>query len=319
MTVLCVDLGGSSAKLGLLDRGRVIAVAKHVVSGSSGDLEFIRDQADALRAGHSDAGPVSAVALAVPGTIDPLRGTLVKAHDKYSYAIGMDLRRWATEAFGLPAVIENDARAALLGETTFGVAKRATNAVLVTLGTGIGTAAMIDGRLLHGVHDHAGILGGHFTVDLDGPVCSCGNVGCAEALASTWALPRAIRAHPLFAHSDVWRERLDSSAIGIKELVENASDPLARDVLARLLRVWGAATVSLCHAYDPSVVVLTGGALRAGELVLGPISEYVNSHLWSSFPRPRILCSHHPEQSVLLGLDALAESASPELADRVGP
>ncbi|WP_308466099.1 ROK family protein [Rathayibacter soli] len=305
MTTLCIDLGGTSAKLGVYDAGRALSSARIPVSGHPVDLETIRLAAGDLRA-TVDA-VIDQVAVAVPGIVDQASGTLVAAHGKYTYALGMDLRSWAAQVFDVPALIENDARAALFGEVAFGVAQGHTDAVLVMLGTGIGTAAIMDGRLIRGAHDHAGVLGGHVTVDIDGPLCNCGNVGCAEAVASTWALERAIREHPEFATSDAWHRLLENGSVGILDLM-SADDDIARDVLQRFVRIWGAAAVSLCHAYDPDVVVVTGGVLRTPVHVLPALTSYINTHLWSSFPRPRMLLPENPEHSVLLGLSALAES-----------
>lgn len=307
MVALCIDLGGTSIKIGLLAAGKILSAKEVPVTGLISDLDVIRQEARRMRTRHDAELRIDAVAVAVPGIIDPARGALLAAHDKYPYAIGMDLRSWAADAFQIPAVIENDARAALLGETTFGVARGETDVVLMTLGTGIGTAATMGGRLLRGAHDHAAILGGHMTVDLFGPTCKCGNRGCAEALASTWAVPTAIRNHPAFAGSEDWKRELAAGPVGIQELFE-ASDDVASDVLQRFLTVWGATAVSLCHSYDPSMVIITGGVMRSAERVLAPLRDYIDAHLWSSFPRPVVTAPARPDVSVLLGLCALVES-----------
>ncbi|MFF1876363.1 ROK family protein [Leifsonia sp. NPDC058230] len=303
MTALCIDFGGTEIKLGVLDGGEILAASALPNTGRESDLEAVRVAAQEL----ADRAAVGfhGVGIALPGVVDRTRGALVAAHDKYDWATGRDLLAWATEAFGVPALVENDARAALLGETTYGCASGATDAVLVTLGTGIGTAAMIDGVLLRGARDHAGILGGHITVDLDGPACNCGNVGCAEAVASTWALQRDIAANPDLAAAladDGIAER--ASRPGLKELFEHADDPRVAPVVDRYLRAWAAAIVGLCHAYDPSVVIVSGGVMRSAGLVLPRLTQLVHEHLWSSSYRPPLVTPAAPEHSVLLGLSA---------------
>src|SRR3990170_7444612 len=99
---------------------------------------------------------------------------------------------WAMERWGVPLVLENDARAALVGEWQYGAGKDCDNVVLITLGTGVGTAALINGKLLHGKHFLAGSLGGHMSINLHGDVCNCGNLGCVESEASTWALQKLV-------------------------------------------------------------------------------------------------------------------------------
>lgn len=310
MAVLCIDFGGTEIKLGMLDGADIVASASLPNTGSERDLSAVRDAAHPL-AEALDAVGIDAVGIAVPGVVDRTAGALVAAHDKYDWAIGRDLRAWARDEFGAPAVIENDARAALLGETIYGCAAGATDAALVTLGTGIGTAAILGGRLLRGPHDHAGILGGHITVELDGPPCNCGNIGCAEAIASTWALRRDVAADlelatalGLSIHSDSFPA--DLQAIGIRDLVAHAADPVAGAVLDRYVRAWGAAIVGMCHAYDPDLVIVSGGVMRSADLLLPRLTEYVHAHLWSSSFRPPLRTPDAPEHSVLLGLSAAA-------------
>ena len=310
MTTLAIDFGGTRIKLGLLDGGDVLGAIELVPSDSPADLEAVRAvvaELSAARLGGRDL-PLDGVGIAVPGVV--ARGALLAAHDKYAWARGVDLAAWATDAFGARAVVENDARAALVGETAYGSAAGARDAVLVTLGTGIGTAALMGGEPVRGRHGHAGILGGHITVELDGPACNCGNTGCAEALASTWALARDVAADPALAAALGAATAAGSgAAVGLKALFDHASDPVVAPVLGRYLRAWGAVAVAMCHAYDPDVVVLSGGVLRAADAIVPFIRDYVETHLWSSSHRPDFAVPTAPEHSVLRGLSALAAAA----------
>lgn len=292
---LCIDFGGTGIKLGLLSGATPVATASLTVGGTRADLNRAVDAANNLIGTH---GPPSAVGIAVPGVVDAGTGRMLMANAKYAHLSdsGLDLREWGRAAFGVPAVVENDARAALAGELALGCAVGEGDVVMVILGTGIGTAAAMDGRLVRGVHGHAGILGGHVTVDMHGPLCSCGNLGCAEALASTAALRTAA-----------------PQLHGVRGLVAAAgSDPVASTLLEEYLGVWGAVVVTLCHAYDPDLVVLSGGVLRAGAAIVDPIREYVHRHLWASSHRPRFAVPAMPEFSVLKGLAALAAASNPE-------
>lgn len=298
MTSLCIDFGGTRIKLGVLDVGTVVAASELAPTDSPADLDEVRASVAAL------VGPGAAldgVGVAMPGVV--AGGALHEAYGKYEWARGVDLASWAARAFGALAVVENDARAALLGETTHGAAAGARDAVLITLGTGVGTAALVGGELVRGRHGHAGILGGHVTVDLAGPVCNCGNIGCVEAVASTWALAREAAADPALSRA------LDGADAGLKGLFDRAADPAVGPVLDRFLRAWGAAVVAMCHAYDPEVVALSGGALRSGRVIERAIRGYVADHLWSGLRRPDIVVAADPGRSVLQGLSALVESA----------
>lgn len=318
MVELTIDLGGTAVKLGVFASDGGVDTVEFPLDGGF-DLDGVAAAADALLDGRRPQG----VAIAVPGIVDQAGRGLLVAHGKYVELRGVDLVEWSRSAFGVGAVVENDARAALLGELEAGSAQGERDAVLITLGTGIGTAAMIDGHLLRGAHGHAGVLSGHVTVDLDGPRCPCGNLGCAEALASTWALERDLRGGGWRGGSErggglrgdgdhvalgpeLQRRVAAAGALGIRDLIETRHEPESAAMLERYLRIWGAVIVAQCHAFDPSVVVVTGGVMRARDVVLPALAGYVREHLWSSSFRPRFVTPDEPELSVLRGLAALA-------------
>lgn len=307
MQYLCIDLGGSAAKLGLVEDG-IIASSRTVAINDTFSLATLDTAIRELIETTERPSRFAAIGIAVPGVIDTTNGTLLAAHGKYRQLLGVSLTTWATEMYTVPARIENDARAALLGEVQFGAATGHRDVVLMVLGTGIGTAAMMSGDLLRGSRDHAGILGGHVTVSLDGPECPCGNRGCAEALASTWALDRALRSDPGYSHS-VWATHSDRPDIAALVVGAKAGDPVATRVLDDFIAIWGATLVSLCHAYDPSVAVVSGGVMKSHTLILPGITNYVREHLWRSSFRPPIVVAAEPELSVMRGLSAIAASA----------
>lgn len=283
---LCIDFGGTEIKIAVAEGGAVAASAHVPVVGAEADLATAADAARRLCAGEGIEP--DAVGIAVPGVVDVATGRMLHAHEKYGFLDGVDLSAWGRSTFGAPTVVENDARAALVGEVASGSVRGARDVVAITLGTGIGTAAMVGGVLVRGRSGHAGILGGHVTADLDGPRCACGNIGCAEELASA----RALRAFAPLTMRDLF-ERDD--AVELRE---------------RFLRVWGTVAVTLVRTYDPEVVVLSGGILRAGRAVSDPLRAYVDDHTWPSMTPPRTVVAAHPELSVARGLSVLAQSAA---------
>lgn len=313
---LGIDFGGSTIKVGIDDGS---APARIPATGKTSDLASVEQVVARLLLGRVD--PVlESVAIAVPGIIDRQRSQLVFAPNKYAELIGSDLREWAHAAFS-PGhiVLENDARAALWGEVHGGVADGETDAVIVVLGTGIGTAALCHGELVRGAHDHAGILGGHFTVVLDGPQCPCGNIGCAEAVASTWALQRDVAQSSEAMRSPFWLDALERGNVGLRDLFHTddlfrTDDAFASSTKSRYLQTWGALIVNLCHAYDPSAVILSG-AVAETTSVMPQLREYVNEHLWLSAHRPQYLVSEDPGNAVLRGLWALGRSQKSQTED----
>jgi len=181
---LAVDLGGSHAACAVVADREVVAietVSLEAARGLAGALPVI---AEALGRATARAGVAAAdcagLAFGFCGLVDSTAGRVLSTNAKYDDAPGLDLSRWSRESFGLRFRIENDARLALLGERHAGAAQGTDDAVMMTLGTGIGGVAMIEGRLLRGKHFQAGVLGGHLVADFDGRPCTCGGVGCVE-------------------------------------------------------------------------------------------------------------------------------------------
>src|SRR6266704_3140691 len=176
----------------------------------------------------------------------------------------------------LPVRADNDARVALVAEVLWGAARGRRNVVLLTLGTGVGGAAMVDGVILHGT---AGIAGhfGHMTIDLQGGLCICGNHGCLETRFSSRAIEADYFAH-LHRAASASLSAGQAGQIPDTEAIFQAAlkgDESARCVLDRALEYLGASVVSLLHAFDPEVLILGGNIAQAGDQVLKPVQAAI--------------------------------------------
>lgn len=306
---ITIDFGGTNIKIGLVQEGRIIAKACIPALSSSGLLGRLPDAAGAVRGLlaeiGADVGQCAGVGLSLPGIVDSGRKTLMSIHEKYTDAVGFDFAGWALKEFGLPIATENDARAALIGETAYGTARGEKDAVLMIFGTGIGTAAMIGGQVLRGRHHQAGILGGHLTSDVNGEACNCGNIGCVEAQASHWSIP--LRAAKLqgFEESVLAKE----SGWGYEEVIRASGegDVFAMSLLEDLIHHWSAGIVNLVHAYDPEVVVLSGGLMKSSELLLPRLKAEVDARSWTTWGKPLLTVADDPEISALLGMSYMVE------------
>jgi len=239
------------------------------------------------------------VAIGFPGIVDVYRGRILSTLKKYEDAIHLNLERWAIEQFGLRLRIENDARMALLGEQYVGAAQGTQDVVMITLGTGIGGAAMIQGKLVRGAHSQAACLGGHLPVNYQGRRCVCGNIGCAEAEASGWSLPQIVRetrgfdASSLASVAELNFETLFAAA--------KSEDAVAREVQRHCLNIWAANAVAMVHAYDPEVVVFGGGVMRDADVVLPFVRGYVEKHAWTGWGKPRVCAAFLGGNAALSG------------------
>ena len=244
--------------------------------------------------------------IAMPCLVNPEKKRATEIYAKFTDAPELDLAAWSKEKFGLPIVMEQDSKAALLGEANFGAAKGYKDIVMVILGTGVGTAVMLDGRLLNGKHFSAGSLGSHIVIEMkNGRKCTCRGRGCLEAYTSGWALPSLIKDHPDYGKSLFSKEKtLDFRAL---EKLVGKGDRVAEDRLDTVVTALRAGLISFIHAYDPEVVVLSGGPLKMGDLFVKPLLDGINDFIWGNGRKVDFVTAENPDVSVLLGLHYLAE------------
>jgi len=306
MCVLAIDLGGSHIGCGVARNGQVL-----ISSSIETDARSLRDLLSSIKQRLTEhchsvgitPSSCQGIGIGFPAIVDAQNNELLSTFMKFDDVTGSDLVEWANTEFGIPLKIENDAKLALLGEHAAGAAVGFEDVAMITLGTGIGVAAMLQNRLLHSRLGQAGQLGGHITVNWNGRVCACGAIGCAEVEASTSVLPQIARSWPGFAQSSLSQE----SVIDFGALFRNkdAGDRVAAKILEHCIGVWSALAVSLIHAYGPEIILFGGGVLQRHLEILPAIRTYVNLHGWKTTRGlPRI------EVSALGGSAALIGAAS---------
>jgi glucokinase len=315
--VIGVDLGGTKLLAGVVDRDLAVHHRASRRSRAS-DTEALVEQLVASIVEVRDAAETDllAVGVGVPALMDLGRGVAgFCAHLPLS---GVPVRDLLAERLGVPVFVANDATLAMLVEHRYGAARGCSDAVLLTLGTGIGGGLVIDGALVHGAVGSAGEPG-HMVVDLDGPPCACGGSGCLETLASGTALGRE-GARVARAASD---SALAAALAGGREItgalvteLAHDGDRAARDVVALIGMRLGVGIANLVNLLNPSVVVVGGGVIAAGDMVLEPARTVVRER---ALPPSRDVVSVVPaqfgEESGMLGaalfaLDGLAGAAA---------
>jgi glucokinase len=303
MQALSLDMGGTHIGCAVVRDGALLAessISSESAQSLASLLPAIQQTLDELlRQAKTSAHQCAGVAVGFPGIVDFRTGAIYSTLKKYEDAQQMDLTMWSKESFGLPLRVENDARMALLGEHFAGAAQDTENVIMMTLGTGIGGAAMMHGHLLRGVHAQAGCLGGHLPVDFHGRTCLCGNIGCAEAEAAGWSMPLVAREWPGFAESSL----AQLPSLGFRELFEHAAqgDRVATAVRDRCLEVWASNAVANIHAYDPEVVIIGGGVMRSAGLIVPFVQDYVNKHAWAGWGKPQVRAAKLGTEAGLLG------------------
>jgi len=285
-----IDLGGTRIKAGLIQNGRIIdrqMVPALSASGLASCLPSVRSMVDSMVA--SQNGRLKGIAMGFAGLVDPVRRKILSTNDKYNDAMDLDLDPWVRSSWNVDWFIDNDARLAAIGEWQYGSGQGTNDLVVLTIGTGIGTSVISEGRVLRGRHFQAGCLGGHISIDYKGRPCNCGHRGCVETYASTWSLRERIMADPSYPSSSLATAPvLDFAALFASA---QAGDKLARNYLEDCIEAWGTAVVNLIHAYDPEVVVIGGGAMSSGEIILPGITEFVHRHAWTPWGKVDIRAS----------------------------
>lgn len=311
---ISIDLGGSHATIAVVRGGDILA-SEEVALDSALDLQpclgiFAESIRKLLHESRLEARQCAGIALGFCGLADARIGRVVSTNKKYEDAPSIDFRAWAEQEFGLRFAIENDARMALLGERHVGAAQGYDNVVMITLGTGIGGAALIEGKLLRGKHAQAGCLGGHLPAKVGGRLCTCGAIGCLESEGSGWALPFVAREWKGFE-----RSALASREINFRSVFEcaDAGDAVAVGVRDYCFQVWATAAVGLIHAYDPEIVVFGGGVMRRADEILPFIKRYTDAHAWTPWGKVKIAAAKLGNHAGLFGAIPLLDEDSRRL------
>ena len=207
--------------------------------------------------------------------------------------------------FGVPVQLDNDANAAAVGEMVYGGAKGMRHFIMLTLGTGVGSGIVVDGRLLHGAHGMAGELG-HAIVVPGGRPCSCGRQGCVEMYASARGICQNYREALQKMHPEQpVPEELTCQFVGESAL---QGDPVAVEAYDTTARWLGLALANAAAFSEPEAIFLMGGPTRAGEALMRPLRRYFEENLLFLYKgKIKILLSQLAQNDVaILGAAALA-------------
>lgn len=307
---IAIDLGGTIIKVGLLVEGHLVDHTEfhaHSSVGLQSELPELEIAIEQMLLSHQlKRKEILGIGFSFAGLVDSVNSRILSTNLKYDDGPQTDLVAWAREKWNWALLAENDARMALLGEWQYGAGKGHSDIVMVTMGTGIGSAVLMEGKLLRGPHFQAGNLGGHLVVNHHGSLCTCGNIGCVEAEASTWRLPSLIKEHPGFSQSALSKEKV----LDFKALFHHAQhdDKVAREVLDQCLSAWAAGIISMIHAFDPELVILSGGIMKSSSIILPYLQQKVNAHAWTPWGKVQLVEALHPDAAALYGADYLVRS-----------
>lgn len=287
--VIGLDLGGTNSVFGIVDsRGEIKATTAIKTQAYNRVEDYVKASVEALQVIIDEVGGIDTIkgmGIGAPnanyyeGTIE-YAPNLVWAHDSV-----VPLASMFEQALGVPVAITNDANAAAVGEMTYGVARGMKNFIMLTLGTGVGSGIVVNGQLVYGCDGFAGELGHVIMRRENGRPCGCGRKGCLEAYCSATGVARTAR--EMLAKTDepsLLRNLKPEDITSLDvSLAANKGDKIALEVYAFTGEMLGEACADFAAFSSPEAFVFFGGLTKAGELIMKPIRESYDRHVFHAF------------------------------------
>jgi len=310
--VIGMDMGGTNTVFGIVDtRGNVISKSAIKTGTHTVVNLYINDiytELSKLIEAVGGIGKIKGIGVGAPngnyytGNIEfapnlPWKGIIPFAN-------------LMADKFGVPAALTNDANAAAVGEMTYGAAHGMKNFIMITLGTGVGSGIVIDGKVVYGHDGFAGELGHVNVMRNNGRLCGCGKTGCLETYASATGVARSAREILETSTKESLLRNIPVESITSKDVFDAAmqGDEVAKEIFNYTGKILGEAFADFVAFSAPEAIVLFGGLSKAGDLILNPIKENMEKNLlpiWRG--KVKVLFSELKEaDAAVLGASALA-------------
>lgn len=309
---LGMDIGGTNTVFGVVDRDGEVICSDSVKTRNYPVLDdYIAAVAEKMNALIESVGGkdlINGIGIGAPNG-NFYRGSIEYAANLPWKGIVIPLADMFKQRLGIPVTVTNDANAAAIGEMTYGVAKGMKHFIMITLGTGVGSGIIIDGKLLYGHDGCAGELG-HVIVVPDGRECGCGRKGCLETYCSATGIVRT--AHELMAKSDKpsLLRNIDADALESKDIYDAAvkGDELAIEIFNITGEILGKALANNVAFSNPEAIVLFGGLAKAGDFITKPTFKAMQDNMLNIFKdKTKLLLSTLKDaDAAILGASALA-------------
>lgn len=307
-----IDIGGTNTVFGIVDRnGKVIAKDSIKTKGYkdfNSYLDVLYNSLSKLIKENEAEGKIVGIGIGAPGA-NYHTGEIVNAAN-LNWGEHLPIAWLVSEKFGgLPVTVTNDANAATMGEMVYGAARGMKDFMMITLGTGVGSGIVSNGKLIYGHDGLAGELG-HVIVDKKGRQCGCGRKGCLETYCSSTGVVRTAREFLETKTEPSVLRKLDPEKITSKDVYDAAiaSDKMANDIFEFTGKMLGEALADFTAFSSPEAFILFGGLMKSGDLLLNPIKKaFDESLLFIYNDKPKILVSElNEDDGAVLGASALA-------------
>jgi glucokinase len=277
LVVLGIDIGGNQIRAGMVDHEGAILASRTIPTPADLDT-FLPSLQEAIGWLVESTELPSGAGVGCKGLIDPDTTRIESLRGPLHFLEGLRIVDLVGLPLEVPVFADNDARVALAGEMVWGAARGRENVLMLTLGNGVGGAALVNGHVLRG---HSGVAGnmGHLTVNPYGSICSCGNRGCLETVFSARAIEADARAAVHRGCDSVltrlFREQPQLATCRTVFQAATEGDAVAIAIVSSAIYKLGAALAGLLHVFDPEIVILGGQVADAGTDLLIPLQEEV--------------------------------------------
>lgn len=309
--VLGVDIGGTNTKFGLIDNTGTIFYQSTVHTRSYAQYQDmatdLHQRVSAVIKTHAE--PIQLVGAGIGAPNGNYYNGNIEFAPNLSWKGIVPIASITSEIFDIPAFLTNDANAAAIGEMVYGGAQGMKDFVVITLGTGVGSGFVVNGKVMYGHDGFAGEFG-HIIVDHNGRLCGCGRHGCLETYASATGIRQTARE---LLQKDEYKNSLlqvkaaSFSAFDITEAAQ-LGDALALEAFDTVARVLGRKLADVVAITSPEAIFLFGGLAQAGDILFKPVKEYMEADLLKIFQnKVKILPSLlNGSNAAIMGASALA-------------
>ncbi len=308
-----IDVGGTGIKVGVIDDSLNIISEKSIPTCTSIPFpEQVERIAGCVLSAAEGAGltrdRIASVGVGIPGIANLATGEIIKCTNMGWFHV--PFREEFRKHLDVPLFIDDAANVAALAERVAGVSAGTASSVFITIGTGIGSGIIVNGKIWNGFHGIGGEIG-HVILDLDGVPCSCGNHGCLERYCSATALIRMAREAVAENQNTLIMKMVsnDITKIEARTVIDAAkeNDPVASEVYSRYIDCLAQAVGSIVNLIDPEVIVIGGGVSKAGSFLLDPIRrEFRKYVLYSDQPLPEIKLAVLGSEAGIIGAAMLS-------------
>ena len=281
-----IDLGGTFVKAGVVDENcNIVAKASVDSADVAGDAEKVADRmAECARQALANANltmdDVESIGIGTPGSVDPNTGMIIYANNLNF--LNTPMRQYLEARTGKKIYLENDANVAAYGEVLAGAAKGYNDAIVITLGTGVGGGIIIDGKIYSGFNHFGGELG-HAVIVKGGRQCTCGRKGCLEAYSSATALIKMTQeAMEANKASKLWEVAKTLEEVNGKTAFDamRLGDPVGAEVVNQYIQYLGCGLANFVNIFQPEILLIGGGISKEGETLLAPLREILKEETY---------------------------------------